>query len=99
MSFKTRHPKLFTVLTAILTLILIKAVWTWCFCSRNGTFEGEKKDILERRAYLIERVVTTPEKLLEEMPSAIGPQFQGEWALYTCSMLSAALVNISNLLK
>ncbi len=97
MSFKTRHPKLFTVLTAILTLILIKAVWTWCFCSRNGTFEGEKKDILERRAYLIERVVTTPEKLLEEMPSAIGPQFQGEWALYTCSMLSAALVNISNL--
>ena len=97
MSFKTRHPKLFTVLTAILTLILIKAVWTWCFCSRNGTFEGEKKDILERRAYLIERVVTTPDKLLEEMPSAIGPQFQGEWALYTCSMLSAALVNISNL--
>ena len=97
MSFKTRHPKLIIVLTVIVVLIVIKAVWTWCFCSRNGTFEGEKKDILERRAYLIEKVITTPEELLGEMPSAIGPQFQGEWALYTCSMLSAALVNISNL--
>ena len=97
MSFKTRHPKLFIVLTVIVVLIVIKAVWTWCFCSRNGTFDGEKKDILERRAYLIEKVITTPEELLGEMPSAIGPQFQGEWALYTCSMLSAALVSISNL--
>ena len=33
------------------------------------------------------------------MPSAnvIGEQFQGEWALYSCSMLSAALVNISSI--
>ena len=31
------------------------------------------------------------------MPSAIGEQFVGEWALYSCSMLSAALVNISQL--
>ena len=97
MSFKTRHLKLCIALTVILVLIVIKAVWVWCFCSGNGTFEGEKKDILERRAYLIEKVITTPEELLGEMPSAIGPQFQGEWALYTCSMLSAALVNISNL--
>lgn len=87
MSFRTRHSKLFIVLTVIVVLIVINAVWTWCFCSMNGTFEGEKKDILERRAYLIEKVITTPEELLGEMPSAIGPQFQGEWALYTCSML------------
>lgn len=31
------------------------------------------------------------------MPSGIGTQFQGEWALYSCSMFSAALVNISQL--
>ena len=29
------------------------------------------------------------------MPSIVGAQFQGEWALYSCSMLSAALANIS----
>jgi hypothetical protein len=29
------------------------------------------------------------------MPSGIGTQFQGEWALYTCSMTSAALANIA----
>ncbi|HIT46469.1 MAG TPA: hypothetical protein IAC35_01270 [Candidatus Cryptobacteroides merdipullorum] len=46
---------------------------------------------------LTKKVVTTPEKLLDEMPAAIGPQFQGEWALYTCSMLAAALENISGI--
>ena len=97
MSFKTRHSMLFIVLTVIAALILTKTVWVCCYCNDNGTFEGEKKDILERRAYLIEKVVTTPKQLLDEMPSAIGPQFQGEWALYTCSMLSSALVNISRL--
>ena len=29
------------------------------------------------------------------MPSGIGEQFQGEWALYTCSMTTAALANIA----
>lgn len=97
MSFKTRHPKLCIALTVIVILIVIKVVWVWCYCNDNGTFESEKKDILERRAYLIEKVVTTPKQLLDEMPSAIGPQFQGEWALYTCSMLSSAFVNISRI--
>ena len=77
--------------------LLTKIVWVLCSCRDIGTFEGEKEDILERRAYLIEKVVTTPEKLLGEMPTAIGPQFQGEWALYTCSMLAAALENISGI--
>ena len=40
-------------------------------------------------------VCTTPQELLNEMPSGIGEQFQGEWALYTCSMTSAALANIA----
>ena len=97
MEFKIRHPKLFSCLAVIVALILTKVVLVWCYCDDNGTFEGEKKDILERRAYLVDRVITSPKKLLDEMPSAIGPLFQGEWALYTCSMLTAALENISRL--
>ena len=92
-----RPQKLFICLAVIVALILTKVVWVWCYCAENRTFESEKKDILERRAYLIDKVITSPENLLDEMPSAIGPQFQGEWALYTCSMLTAALENISRL--
>ena len=97
MSFVIRHPKLIVCLAVIVAFILTKTVWVWCYCNDNGTFESEKQDILERRAYLIDKVITSPENLLDEMPSAIGPQFQGEWALYTCSMLTAALENISRL--
>ena len=92
-----RPQKLFICLAVIVAFILTKVVWVWCYCNDNGTFEREKQDILERRAYLIDKVITSPENLLDEMPSAIGPQFQGEWALYTCSMLTAALENISRL--
>lgn len=92
-----RPQKLFIFLAVIVAFILTKVVWVWCYCNDNGTFESEKQDILERRAYLIDKVITSPENLLDEMPSAIGPQFQGEWALYTCSMLTAALENISRL--
>lgn len=97
MVLKSSHPKLFAAVIIIVALILIKVIWVWSFSGSNGTFESEKKDILQRRAYLIEKVVTTPERLLDEMPAAIGPQFKGEWALYSCSMLTAALVNISRL--
>jgi hypothetical protein len=31
------------------------------------------------------------------MPEAVGPQFQGEWALYSASMLSASLTNIAHI--
>ena len=92
-----RPQKLFICLAVIVAFILTKVVWVWCYCADNGTFESEKQDILERSAYLIDKVITSPENLLDEMPSAIGPQFQGEWALYTCSMLTAALENISRL--
>ena len=59
--------------------------------------ESERNDIIERRNYLVDKLVTTPQKVLNEMQSGIGTQFQGEWALYSCSMLSAALVNITQL--
>ena len=97
MPFILKHLKLFICLAVIVVLILAKVAWVWCYCNDNGSFETEKQDILERRAYLIDKVITSPEKLLDEMPSAIGLQFQGEWALYTCSMLTTALENISRI--
>ena len=81
----------------ILSIVVGKAIWMG-ICNRNiGSFETERTDILNRRNYLIEKVIVEPEKLLAEMPSAVGPQFQGEWALYSASMLSASLTNIAHI--
>jgi len=38
-----------------------------------------------------------PRQLLYEMSDGIGLQFQDEWALYSCSMLTTALANIAEL--
>ena len=43
----------------------------------------------------MEKIVVEPRQLLREMPRGLELQFQGEWALYSCSMLSKALANIS----
>ncbi len=79
----------------IMTIALVKTLCVVAFCSKLGSFESEKKDILQRRNYLVEKIITEPSKLMDEMPSAIAPQFQGEWAIYSCSMLSSAIANIS----
>jgi hypothetical protein len=68
-----------------------------CATTGQGSFEGEKKEIVRRANYLTAKVATSPQQLLDEMPSGIGTQFQGEWALYTCSMTCAALANIATL--
>ena len=39
----------------ILVLIVIKIVWVYAYTKDNGTFEGEKKDILARKNYLVEK--------------------------------------------
>ncbi len=62
-----------------------------------GTFEGERNDILRRRNYLIGKLVTTPQMVMEEMPGGMDAQFQGEWAMYSCSMFAAALTNIAKI--
>ena len=80
-----------------LLFIALKCICVSWECLGQGSFEGEKKDILDRRDYLADRLVTEPQRVLDAMPSAIGEQFQGEWALYSCSMFSAALVNITQL--
>ena len=58
-----------------------------------GSFESERTDILKRRSYLLEKVVTDPRGLVDAMPPVFGEHYQGEWAIYSTSMLSAALVN------
>lgn len=88
------------ILKTIIVIIVIFALkWLWVTISTmgHGSFEGEKTEILRRRNYLTDILITSPDEVLNEMPSGIGSQFQGEWAMYSCSMLTAALVNISKL--
>ena len=79
----------------IVALVVIKAIWVSCATSGHGSFDNEKKEIIRRANFLTSKIVITPQKLLDEMPSGIGEQFQGEWAIYSCSMTCAALANIA----
>ena len=90
-----KYRMLLICLLVFIFLIILKIVWVDCATSGHGTIEGERKEVERRMNYLIKKVVTTPEDLLDEMPSGIGIQYQGEWALYTCSMTAAALVNMT----
>ena len=83
------------ILSVIVLSVGVKACWVSCATSGHGSLDGEKKEIIRRTNYLTSKVSTNPQKLLDEMPSGIGTQFQGEWALYTCSMTCAALANIA----
>jgi hypothetical protein len=87
--------KMLILLFIITVLIVAKITWVSCATSNHGSFDGEKKEIVRRANYLTSMVCTTPQDLLNKMPSGIGEQFQGEWAIYTCSMTSAALANIA----
>ena len=81
----------------VLIVVVGKIIWVCCATKNIGSFETEKTQILRRRNYLLDKVITEPSKLIKMFPAGIGEQFQGEWALYTCSMLSASLVNIATL--
>ncbi len=85
--------------TAAIIALIVILKWLWVTISTmgHGTFEGEKTEILRRRNYLANQLLVPPEEVINEMPEAIGSQFQGEWAMYSCSMMSAALANISML--
>lgn len=93
----TRTKRLTIAFSIMLVLIVSKMLSVSWGCKGHGSVEGEKKEILQRRDYLVETLAVSPSQVLDEMPSGIGEQFQGEWALYSCSMLSAALSNISSL--
>ena len=88
-----RMKVLLFILAGILFIILAKFIWVAIMTKDIGSFESERTDILKRRNYLLEKVITSPQGLIDAMPSAVGSHFQGEWAIYSTSMLSAALVN------
>lgn len=92
--FICRHKGL---ICTILVLLLVKVVWVLWSCWNNGSFDGEKNELLQRRNYLVDKTVCEPQQLLSEMPGGIGLQFRGEWALYSCSMLTEALSNMAKL--
>ena len=92
-----RRKTMLTCLIIIAGIVLSKVIWMTIFNWNIKDFETEKNDILKRRNYLIEQVVVEPQDLLNKMPAAVGPQFQGEWALYSASMLSASLTNIAHI--
>ena len=81
----------------ILILVLIKSVRVHVNMKDIGSFETEKQDILARKNYLAERLLDDSQNIIDRMPPILGEQFQGEWALYSCSMFSAAMVNIAKL--
>lgn len=88
---------IFVILSLILVLVIIKCAWSHHYTSDIGSFETEKEDILARSRYLKSKLLVSPDEIIKAMPAAVGPQFQGEWALYSCSMYCAALVNISKI--
>ncbi len=90
--------KILGILFLIVLLIIVsKMIWVAVMTRHIDTFESERNDILRRRSYLLDKIVVEPEARVSSMPSAVGPHFQGEWAIYSTSMLSAALVNIAKL--
>ena len=82
-------------LFVIISLIVAKVIWVKCATIGHCSFNREEKELIRRANYLRSKVATSPQQLLNEMPKSIGVQFQGEWALYSCSMTSAALANIA----
>ena len=92
-----RRNNMIACLMMLAALIVSKALWMTVSNWNLGNFETEKNDILKRRNYLIEQVIVEPQELLDKMPAAVGAQFQGEWALYSASMLSASLTNIAHI--
>jgi hypothetical protein len=93
-----KHAKtMLWILGVLLALIAAKAIWVKNATRHIGFFNDEKSELLRRRNYVMGKVITKPQTLIDRMPAAIGEQFQGEWALYSCSMLTASLVNLSRL--
>lgn len=92
--FILRHKVFFII---FLALLLVKLIWVTWSCWGNGSLDDEKNDLLQRKNYLIGKIMVEPRQLLNEMPDGIGLQFQGEWALYSCSMLAEALSNMAEL--
>ncbi len=88
---------LFIIIAILLLPIVVKSIWVVCQTYGNGDFAKEKKELIRRANYLIAKVATSPQQVLSALPAWMGAQFQGEWAIYTCSMTCKALANIATL--
>ena len=56
--------------------------------------ENERNDLTERADWLLDMVLVNPQKLIDSMPEIIGRLYQGQWAIYACTMTVVALYNI-----
>ena len=91
--------------TALHTLLVVNRNNTVSWSDREKMRYGypfasgkEKDELLRRAAWLCKEVIVShPEELIAKMPEAIGRQFQGEWAIYACSMTACALCNLIRL--
>lgn len=73
--------------------INLKMQYEYPFASKK-----EKSELLRRAAWLCnEVIVSNPDELIAKMPEEIGRQFQGQWAIYACSMTACALCNLIRL--
>lgn len=103
--FCLKHWKYFP--TAIRTLFVVnqKNIVSWSNRDKQKmryeypfASKKEKNELLRRATWLCnEVIVSNPEELIAKMPEVIGRQFQGEWAIYACSMTACALCNLIRL--
>ena len=97
-SLKFSYPGIVRCMLFVLLFTALKTISVHCVTYGYGDMDKEKQDVIERRNYLVDKFVNaTPREVIDHLPSSIGEQFQGEWALYSCSMFSAALANITRL--
>ncbi len=77
-------------------LLLLKVLCTSMFyVSGDRLLDGTaREDLLHRRAFLREAITINNDERPNNQ-SLLSPQFQGEWAVLTCSMYSMALCNLA----
>lgn len=61
------------------------------------SWDKENTDILERSEWLSKKILAGPDAILASMPKELGPNYGGQWAIYSCCMYAFALANISRL--
>ena len=67
--FLYRH-RIFVI--TVVALILVKVGWVAWSCWGNGSFDDEKEDILQRRNYLVEKIVVEPKQLMYADIALVG---------------------------
>lgn len=89
-------PRLKLLAAVIAVVVAVKSIWMSMMLEDGArVLAGETRaELFARRDYLLERVHAR-EMTTEDMPSSLGAQFQGEWAVGTYSMVTAAITNLA----